>query len=120
MIHIQEPKSPWEPFQMDWVTELPPSGKTSSNAFLLISDRYRETPILLPCHKDDTAMDTALLLLDGAISHTALFKNIISDRDPTFKSELWTNLHGLFGTKLYFIQHKILKLMGWKKEGFKL
>ncbi|MBW0589493.1 hypothetical protein O181_129208 [Austropuccinia psidii MF-1] len=25
MIHIQEPKSPWEVVHMDWVTELPPS-----------------------------------------------------------------------------------------------
>ncbi|MBW0552435.1 hypothetical protein O181_092150 [Austropuccinia psidii MF-1] len=26
MIHVQEPKSPWEVVHMDWVTELPPSG----------------------------------------------------------------------------------------------
>ncbi|MBW0583636.1 hypothetical protein O181_123351 [Austropuccinia psidii MF-1] len=26
MIHIQEPKSPWEVVHMDWVTALPPSG----------------------------------------------------------------------------------------------
>ncbi|MBW0562598.1 hypothetical protein O181_102313 [Austropuccinia psidii MF-1] len=29
MIHIQELKSPWELFHMDWVTELPPSGDRS-------------------------------------------------------------------------------------------
>ncbi|MBW0543092.1 hypothetical protein O181_082807 [Austropuccinia psidii MF-1] len=47
-------------------------------------------------------MDTALLLWYRVISHTGLFKNIISDRDPKFTSELWTNLHRLFGTKLSF------------------
>ncbi|MBW0503135.1 hypothetical protein O181_042850 [Austropuccinia psidii MF-1] len=62
MVHIQEPKSPWEVAQMDWVTELPPSGDRSYNACLVIVDRYRKTPIFLPCHKHDTAMDTALLL----------------------------------------------------------
>ncbi|MBW0558966.1 hypothetical protein O181_098681 [Austropuccinia psidii MF-1] len=102
MIHIQEPKSPWEVVHMDWVTALPPSGDKSYNACLVIVDRYSKTPIFLPCHKDDTAMDTALLLWSRVISHTGLFKNIISDRDPKFTSALWTNLHRLFGTKLSF------------------
>ncbi|MBW0575275.1 hypothetical protein O181_114990 [Austropuccinia psidii MF-1] len=47
-------------------------------------------------------MDTALLLWSRVISHTGLFKDIISDRDPKFSSEIWTNLHRLFGTKLSF------------------
>ncbi|MBW0557070.1 hypothetical protein O181_096785 [Austropuccinia psidii MF-1] len=102
MIHIQEPKSPWEVVHMDWVTALPPSGDKSYNACLVIVDRYSKTPIFLPCHKDDTAMDTALLLWNRVISHTGLFKNTISDRDPKFTSALWTNLHRFFGTKLSF------------------
>ncbi|MBW0574317.1 hypothetical protein O181_114032 [Austropuccinia psidii MF-1] len=65
-------------------------------------DRYRKTPIFLPCHKDDTAMDTDLLLWIRVISHTGLVKNIISDRDLKLTSALWTNLHRLFGTKLSF------------------
>ncbi|MBW0467000.1 hypothetical protein O181_006715 [Austropuccinia psidii MF-1] len=80
MIHIQEPKPPWQVVHMDWVTALPPSGQKSYNA--------------------DTAMDTALVLWSRVISHTGLSKNIMSDRDPKFKSALWTNLHRLFGTKL--------------------
>ncbi|MBW0571500.1 hypothetical protein O181_111215 [Austropuccinia psidii MF-1] len=66
---------------MDWVTAIPPSGDKGYNACLFIVDRYNKTPIFLPCHKYDTAMDTALLLWSRAISHTGLFKNIISDRD---------------------------------------
>ncbi|MBW0524066.1 hypothetical protein O181_063781 [Austropuccinia psidii MF-1] len=87
---------------MDLVTELPPSGDKGYNACLVVVDRYRKTAIFLPCHKDDTAMDKALLLWIRVISHTGLFKNIISDRDPKFTSALWTNLHRLFGTKLSF------------------
>ncbi|MBW0527904.1 hypothetical protein O181_067619 [Austropuccinia psidii MF-1] len=100
MIDIQEQKSRWEVVNMDWVTARPPSGEKSYNACLLIVDRYSKTPIFLPCHKDDTAMDTALLLWSRVISHTGLFKNIISDRDPRFTSALWTNLHRFFRTKL--------------------
>ncbi|MBW0551177.1 hypothetical protein O181_090892 [Austropuccinia psidii MF-1] len=87
---------------MDWVTALPPSGDKSYNAFLVIVDRYSKTPVFLPCHKDDTAMDTALLLCSRVISHTGLFKIIISDRDPKLTSALETNIHRIFGTKLSF------------------
>ncbi|MBW0558669.1 hypothetical protein O181_098384 [Austropuccinia psidii MF-1] len=58
--------------------------------------------MFLPCHKDDTAMNTAIMIWNKAISHTGLFQNIISDRDPKYASALWTNLHNLFGTKLSF------------------
>ncbi|MBW0537743.1 hypothetical protein O181_077458 [Austropuccinia psidii MF-1] len=102
MIKIQEPKSPWEIVHMDWVTALPPGGDRSYNACLVLVDRYSKTPMFLPCHKDDKAMDTAIMIWNKAISHTGLFQNIISDRDPKFTLELWTNLHNLFGTKLSF------------------
>ncbi|MBW0523798.1 hypothetical protein O181_063513 [Austropuccinia psidii MF-1] len=100
MIQIQEPKSPWETVQMDWVTALPPGGDRSYNACLVLVDRYRKNPMLLPSHKDDTAMDTAIIIWNKVISHTGVFQNIISDRDPKFTSALWTNLHNLLGTKL--------------------
>ncbi|MBW0514305.1 hypothetical protein O181_054020 [Austropuccinia psidii MF-1] len=102
MIYIQEKKSPWEVIQSDWVTPLPQSGDKCYNACLGVVDRYSKSHLFLPCHKDDTAMDKALLLWSRVISQTGLFKKIISDRDPKFISSLWTNLHRLFGTKLSF------------------
>ncbi|MBW0537990.1 hypothetical protein O181_077705 [Austropuccinia psidii MF-1] len=78
MIKIQEPSRPWEIAHMDW------------------------TPIFLPCHKDDTAMDTALLIWNRLISWTDIFTNIIGERDPKLTSEIWTNLHQIFRTKLSF------------------
>ncbi|MBW0535044.1 hypothetical protein O181_074759 [Austropuccinia psidii MF-1] len=101
-IHIQEPKSPWDVVHMAWVTGLPSSADKGYNAFLVIVYRYSKTSLFLPCHKDDTAMDTPLLLWSRVIFHTGLFKNIISGRDTKFLSALWTNLYRLFGTKLSF------------------
>ncbi|MBW0492245.1 hypothetical protein O181_031960 [Austropuccinia psidii MF-1] len=66
MIQIQEPKSPWEIVHMDWVTALPPGGDRSYNACLVLVDRYSKTPIFLPCHKHDTAMDTAIMIWNKA------------------------------------------------------
>ncbi|MBW0554283.1 hypothetical protein O181_093998 [Austropuccinia psidii MF-1] len=48
-------------------------------------------------------MDTAILIWNRVISHTCLFQNIISNRDPKFTSALWTNLHSLVGANLLFL-----------------
>ncbi|MBW0556476.1 hypothetical protein O181_096191 [Austropuccinia psidii MF-1] len=56
----------------------------------------------LPCHKEETAMDTALLFWNNIISTGGVSKIIISDKDPKFTSELWTNLYDMLGTKLAF------------------
>ncbi|MBW0497682.1 hypothetical protein O181_037397 [Austropuccinia psidii MF-1] len=102
IIHIQEPSTPWEVVHMDLVTSLPPGGEKCYSSCLVIVDRYSKTPIFLPYHKDDTAMYTALLIWNRVISHNCLFENISSDKDPTFTSALWTNLHKLLHTKLAF------------------
>ncbi|MBW0563758.1 hypothetical protein O181_103473 [Austropuccinia psidii MF-1] len=47
-------------------------------------------------------MHTYLFIWNRVISHTGLFANIISDRDPEFTSGLWKNLHKILGTKLSF------------------
>ncbi|MBW0559427.1 hypothetical protein O181_099142 [Austropuccinia psidii MF-1] len=102
IIQIQEPKFTWERIDMDWVTALPPGGGRSYNACLVLVDKYTKNPMVLQCQKDYTAIDTTIMLWNKAIIHTGLFQNIISDRDPKFTSELWTNLHKLFETNLAF------------------
>ncbi|MBW0462739.1 hypothetical protein O181_002454 [Austropuccinia psidii MF-1] len=87
---------------MDWVTELCPRGDKSYDSLLVIIDRYRKNPIFLLCHKDDTAMDTTLLLWNRVIFLKELLKNIISEREPKFTQALWTNPQRLTGTKLSF------------------
>ncbi|MBW0514078.1 hypothetical protein O181_053793 [Austropuccinia psidii MF-1] len=95
MSKIKEPSRPWE-------TGLPPGGYKSYNAFLVIVYRFSKTKIFLPCHKDPTEMDTALQIYNRLVSWNGIFTKNISDRDPKFISEIWTNLHQLFGTKLSF------------------
>ncbi|MBW0564823.1 hypothetical protein O181_104538 [Austropuccinia psidii MF-1] len=101
-IQIQETKSPWGIAHMDWVTALSPGGYRSHNAFLVLFNRYSKIPMFLPCHKADTAMDIAIIICNRVSSHTALFQDIISGRDPKFTSDLLTNLHNFFVTKLSF------------------
>ncbi|MBW0552798.1 hypothetical protein O181_092513 [Austropuccinia psidii MF-1] len=87
---------------MDWVTALVPGGKDNYNACLIIVDRFNKSMRCLPCHKGDTAMDTALLFWNNIISTCGVPKIMISDRDLKFTSEFWTNLYDIVGTKLAF------------------
>ncbi|MBW0494030.1 hypothetical protein O181_033745 [Austropuccinia psidii MF-1] len=87
---------------MDWVTGLVPGGKENYNACLIIVDRFRKSIRFLPCHKEYTAMDTALLVWNNIISTCGVPKIIISDRDPKFISEFLTNLYDMLGAKPAF------------------
>ncbi|MBW0543857.1 hypothetical protein O181_083572 [Austropuccinia psidii MF-1] len=62
MIKIQENIRTWGIVHIDWVTGLQPGGDRSYSSCLVISERLSKTPIFLPCHKDDKAMDTAHLI----------------------------------------------------------
>ncbi|MBW0488031.1 hypothetical protein O181_027746 [Austropuccinia psidii MF-1] len=99
---MEEPKHPWETINMNWVTGLVPGGKENFNSFLIIGYRFRKSMRCLPCHKEYTAMDTALLFWNKIISTCRVPKIIISDRDPKFTSEFWINLYDMLGTKLAF------------------
>ncbi|MBW0565273.1 hypothetical protein O181_104988 [Austropuccinia psidii MF-1] len=85
--NIEEPKHPWETINMDWVTGLVQGGKENYNACLIIVDRFSKSKRCLPCHKEDTDMDTALLFWNNIISTCGVPKIIISDRDPKFTCE---------------------------------
>ncbi|MBW0546202.1 hypothetical protein O181_085917 [Austropuccinia psidii MF-1] len=102
MIKIQEPRRPLEIVHMDWVTGLPPAGDKSYNGCLVNFDRFSKTPIFFPCHKDDTTMDTALLIWNIVLSWTGIFTSTISERGRKFTSALCKSLHQLFETKLSF------------------
>ncbi|MBW0468124.1 hypothetical protein O181_007839 [Austropuccinia psidii MF-1] len=98
----EEPKLPWETINIDWVTGLVPGGKEYFNNFLIIADRFRKGVRFLPCHKEDTEMDTALLFWNNIIFLCGVPQIIISDRDSKFTSEFWTHFYDMLGNKLSF------------------
>ncbi|MBW0500245.1 hypothetical protein O181_039960 [Austropuccinia psidii MF-1] len=87
---------------MDWVTGLVSGGKENFNACLGIADRYSKSVRSVPCHYKDTAIDKVFLFWNKSISTCGIHKPIMSDRDPEFTSEIWTNFYEMLGTKLAF------------------
>ncbi|MBW0530316.1 hypothetical protein O181_070031 [Austropuccinia psidii MF-1] len=86
---------------MDWVTGIFPGGKENLNACLVIVNRYSKISMFLPCHKEETAINTALLFWNNIISTCGIPKIIISDRDQKFTSEFWTNLYEIIGKETH-------------------
>ena len=99
---IQESTGRWELIDMDYVTGLPPGGSYSCNSVLVVVARYSKRAGFIPNHKEDTAMEVALLFWNRIMADVGIPKVIISDRDPKFTSEFWRNLHDMLGTKLAF------------------
>ncbi|MBW0530356.1 hypothetical protein O181_070071 [Austropuccinia psidii MF-1] len=91
MIQIQEPNSPWEIVHMDWVTALPPD-------------------------KDDTAMGTAITILNKVISIRE--NSQISEVTETQNSPQRSGKTSItFLEQSYHSpQPTTLTLMVWKKE----
>ncbi|MBW0559779.1 hypothetical protein O181_099494 [Austropuccinia psidii MF-1] len=118
MIKIQEPRRPWEIVHMDWVTGLPPGGDRSYNACLVIVDRFHKTPIFLPCHKDYTSIDKALLIWNRVVSWTGIFKiSLVTGISNSLQhyGQIFTNRLALSCLSLQPTTHK---LMVWLKGLF--
>ena len=99
---IEEPKERWSVINMDFVTGLPPGGPNNYNAILVVVDRFSKRARFLPCHKENNALDVALLFWNNIIYDVGCPRYIITDRDPKFTSEFWKNLYDLCGTQLKF------------------
>ncbi|MBW0518029.1 hypothetical protein O181_057744 [Austropuccinia psidii MF-1] len=87
---------------MGWVTGIVSGGKENFNALLIIVDRFSKIVWCLPCHKEDTAMDTDLLFWNNIISTCGIPRIMISERDPKLTLEFWNNLYDMLGNKLSF------------------
>ncbi|MBW0535084.1 hypothetical protein O181_074799 [Austropuccinia psidii MF-1] len=66
---IEKPKHLWETINIDGVTGLILGGEANFNACLIIIERYSKNSRCLPCHKEDTAMDTELLFGKTSLLH---------------------------------------------------
>ena len=64
---IEELKERWSVINMDFVTGLPPGGSQNFNAVLVVVDRFSKRAQFLACHKENTALDVALLFWNSII-----------------------------------------------------
>lgn len=83
---------------MDFVEGLPRSG--SSNAILVVVDRYSKFAHFIALHHPFTAFSVARLFMDNVYKLHGMPQAIVPDRDRVFTSSLWKTLFKLSGTEL--------------------
>jgi hypothetical protein len=92
------PDAQFEAVALDFVGPLPEEG--GKDMILTMTDLLGAEIRLAPIHLTATAAEVAVVLFDEWYCENGLMRQIISDRDALFTSELWSALHKLTGVKL--------------------
>lgn len=96
---IAPPYRNWQIISMDFITGLPRTAR-GYDSILTVVDTFSKMVHFIPCRSDVTAKQVARLFVDNIFRYHGLPEGIISDRDPKFTSDFWTELFGILGTKL--------------------
>lgn len=92
------PLGVWESISMEFIDGPPPSA--GKHCILVVVDRLSKNAHFLPHSHPYTAIEDAYIYLDNIFKFHGLPKDIISDRDPTFMSEVWQELFRVHGIDL--------------------
>jgi transposase InsO family protein len=92
------PERPWTHVSLDLITDLPTSG--GYNSLVVVVDTFSKMAHFFPTNKTVTAKQLADQFTREIYRLHGLPKVLISDRDPRFTSDFWTDLFKRLGTKL--------------------
>ena len=94
------PQGVWESISMDFIEGLPPS--SGKHCILVVIDRLSKNAHFIALSHPYTAIEVAQAYLDNIFKLNGLPKDIVSDRDPIFLSELWKELFRVHGVDLRY------------------
>lgn len=92
------PQKPWESIGMDFVGPFPESH--GFDYILVVICRLTSMVHLIATNTNVTAAGVAVLFIREIVRLHGLPQSIVSDRDPKFTSQFWTELHKTIGIKL--------------------
>jgi len=93
------PAGAWTSVSVDFMTDLPRTQR-GRDALLVVVDRFSKMIHLTAVHKGDSAAETARIMIRDVVRLHGIPKEIVSDRDPKFTSDLWKELWARLGTTL--------------------
>jgi hypothetical protein len=92
------PKRAWDSVGMDLITQLPVT-KAGHDAITVFVDRLTKMVHFVPCKTAISAEELAKMFVHEVWRLHGLPKEIVSDRDPRFTGQFWTEVMRLVGTK---------------------
>jgi hypothetical protein len=95
------PDAPWTIMTMDFIMELPLT-ESGYDAVAVFVDKLTKMCHIAPCKTNTTAQQFAHIYLEHVVKHHGFQESIISDRDPRWTSEFWTEVCKDFDMKLRF------------------
>eukprot|EP01052_Picozoa_sp_SAG31_P000101 SAG31_NODE_3_length_45830_cov_42.279701_28_plen_748_part_00 len=97
---MQLPSKIGESYNLDFITDLPPSGSEKHDQILTIVDRFSQRVFCIPTHSEATAADIAQTFYDVIVCEhgRGVPKELISDRDKLFVSKMWQAVQQKCGT----------------------
>ena len=81
---------PWESISMDFITSLPKSN--GFGTIMVVVDRFSKYATFMPATAGCTAKEAAQLFFRNVVKYWGLPRFIISDRDPRFTGNFWSEL----------------------------
>lgn len=95
---IPVPSACWEVVTTDFLTQLPPSN--GCDAIQVVVCKLSKRVIYIPTRKNVDEKETAKLVFVHCVQQYGIPNVIISDRDPKFISQFWSELMSLLGVKI--------------------
>jgi hypothetical protein len=97
---MQLPSKIGESYNLDFITDLPPSGSDKFDQILTIVDRFSQRVFCIPTHSEATAADVSQIFYDVIVCEhgRGVPKELISDRDKLFVSQMWQAIQKKCGT----------------------
>jgi hypothetical protein len=94
------PEGAWQDISMDFIENLPRSGKKES--IFVIVDRFTKYAHFVALPKDYTTHKVLDVFLENVVKLHGLPKSVVSDRDSLFLNQLWEEYFQRSGTRLRF------------------
>ena len=85
---------------IDWVSGLPPT-TSGHDAIMTVVDRFSKRGMFIPCRKDMTADELIYVFLREVVRLKGCPRQIASDRDKLFESQVWKGLAQRFKIEMH-------------------
>lgn len=95
---LPAPSRPWESISLDLITDLPET-KRGNTACVTFVDRFSKMVHIWPCKTQVSSEDMVNIFLQAVFRLHGVPREIVSDRDPRFTADFWSQMFKRLGTR---------------------